>query len=251
MAADVLAGSRPSTVRQYQSAWKALQGFLRNRPVTSVSLPIIFDFLSYMFHARNRAPQTISTYAAALADPLWFGFHLDVRSRVWDLMKRSFFIHRPPPRRPTIFWSLSKVLASLEGPTYAVAPDLHHRLRKALFLVAMASGLRSSQLHALTRHPAWLVFAPDGQRVSLAPSPKFLAKNEREGHVLTPYHHPGVDGRPLSPSSLPGGCSAGVCFRLVSPLSFSPLSLAGHTQASLQDPYFEGAVHHHRGGGPR
>ena len=203
MAADVLAGSRPSTVRQYQSAWKALQGFLRNRPVTSVSLPIIFDFLSYMFHARNRAPQTISTYAAALADPLWFGFHLDVRSRVWDLMKRSYFIHRPPPRRPTIFWSLSKVLASLEGPTYAVAPDLHHRLRKALFLVAMASGLRSSQLHALTRHPAWLVFAPDGQRVSLAPSPKFLAKNEREGHVLTPILIPAwMDGHshhPLCP----------------------------------------------------
>ncbi|XP_045133532.1 transcription termination factor 2-like isoform X2 [Portunus trituberculatus] len=73
-------------------------------------------------------------------------------------------------------------------------------LRKALFLVAMASGLRASQLHALIRHPSWLVFSRDGQRVSLAPSPKFLAKNEREGHSLAPmvlqawmeglHHHP-------------------------------------------------------------
>ena len=200
MAADVLAGSRASTIRQYQSAWKAFQLYLRNRPITHLSLPIIYDFLSYMFHARKRAPPTITTYAAALADPLWFGFHLNLRSRVWDLMKRGMFLHRPPLKRPTIFWSLSKVLKTLEGAAYTVTPDLHHLLRKALFLIALASGLRASQLHALVRHPAWLVFSPDGQRVSLAPSPKFLAKNEREGHVLTPLliqawmdgpsHHP-------------------------------------------------------------
>ena len=103
VAEDVLAGSRPSTIRQYQSAWKALQLYLRNRPVTTISLSVVLDFLSYMFHARRRAAPTITTYAAALADPLWFGFSLDVRGRLWDLMKRSFFLQRPPPRQRTIF----------------------------------------------------------------------------------------------------------------------------------------------------
>ena len=60
------------------------------------------------------------------------------------------------------------------------------QLRKTLFLVALASGLRSSQLQALLRHPSWLVFSADGLQVSLAPSPKFLAKNERLGHSLAP-----------------------------------------------------------------
>ena len=196
----MLAGSRASTLRQYQSAWKALQVFLRNRPVTVISLPVVLDFLSYMFHSRRRAAPTITTYAAALADPLWYGFSIDIRGRLWDLMKRGFFLQRPPPRQRTISWSLRKVLDFLQRPAFTVAPDLHHLLQRALFLVAMASGLRASQLHALTRHPSWLVFASDGGRVSLSPSPRFLAKNERAGHVLTPLvlrawldagrHHP-------------------------------------------------------------
>ena len=139
-----------------------------------------------MFHTRRRAAPTVSTYAAALADPLWLGFHLDIRGRLWDLMKRGFFLQRPPPRQRFIFWSLSKVLTFLRSPEFTESPDVHHLLQRALFLVAMASGLRASQLHALTRHPSWLVFATDGGRVSLAPSPRFLAKNEREGLVLTP-----------------------------------------------------------------
>ena len=183
---DVLSGTRASTIRQYQSAWKSFQFFLRNRPVTTISVPVVLEFLSYMFHSRRRAAPTISTYAAALADPLWFGFHLDIRSRAWDLLKRGFFLQRPPNRRSRIFWSLSKVLDFLQGPRFTADPEPLHLMQKALFLIAMASGLRASQLHALVRYPAWLVFSQDGRRVSLAPSPKFLAKNEREGHVLEP-----------------------------------------------------------------
>ena len=174
--------------------------FLRNRPITTISRAVILEFLSYMFHTRRRAAPTISTYMAALADPLWLGFQLDIRGRTWDLMRRGFFLQRPPPRQRRIFWSLEKVLSLLREPEFPSSPDLFHLLRKALFLVAMASGLRASQLHALTRNPSWLVFAEDGRRVSLAPSPRFLAKNEREGHVLTPLvlrawmdgdrHHP-------------------------------------------------------------
>lgn len=139
-----------------------------------------------MFHARKRAAPTISTYVVALAHPLWFAFHLDIRGRVWELMKKGFFLQHPPRRQPCIFLSLSKVLALLRGSEFTEMPDLHHRLQKVLFLVAMASGLRVSQLHALVRHLSWLVFSEDERRVSLAPSPKFLAKSEREGHLLTP-----------------------------------------------------------------
>ena len=197
---DIISGSRKSTLRQYQSAWTAFQLYLRNRPFSHMSVSIIYDFLSYMFHSRKRAAPTISTYAAALADPLRFGFGIEVRSRILDLMRRGFFIQRPPTRRHQVFWSLRKVLEYLRGPEFSIAPDPRKLLHKALFLVAMASGLRASQLHALVRHPSWLVFAADGRQMSLAPSPKFIAKNEREGHTLSPIviqawmeqntHHP-------------------------------------------------------------
>lgn len=55
---------------------------------------------------------------------------------------------------------------------------------KTLYLLTLASGLRSSQLHALTHQPAWTVFAEDQSKGSLALNPQFLAKNERETHQL-------------------------------------------------------------------
>ena len=42
---DVIAGSRASTVRQYESVWNAFWFFLRNRPVSHLSVSILFDFL--------------------------------------------------------------------------------------------------------------------------------------------------------------------------------------------------------------
>ena len=103
-----------------------------------------------------------------------------------DLIQRGFYLRRPPPKRPPLFWSLRKVLTFLRGPTFTTPVSALDQLRKTLFLVALASGLRSSQLQALLRHPSWLVFSADGRQVSMSPSPKFLAKNERLGHTLAP-----------------------------------------------------------------
>ena len=92
------------------------------------------------------------------------------------------------------------MLSYLEGQQFQTSPTSLALLWRVLFLVVMASGLWASQLHALVQHPSWLVFTPDGHRVTLAQSPKFLDKNEREGHNLSPLplsvwvcegsHHP-------------------------------------------------------------
>ena len=195
---DAVLGLRPSTSRQYQSSWVAFQDFVRRQALTWVSEAVVYDFLSGLFHARGRAASTITTYLAGLADPLLFGFGLSVRGRVLDLMRRSFHLRRPPPRPRLVRWSLRRVLDHLRGPGFGVDASPRRLLQKTLFLVAMASGLRVSQLHALVRDPAWLVFAVDGSQVSLAPSPRFLAKNEREGRSLPPLVVRAwlVDGRP-------------------------------------------------------
>ena len=196
--ADVLAGFRGSTHRQYQSCWKAFQSYLRAVRPTSLTRGTVFRFLSHMFHVRNRRGSTLRTYVASLDDPLRLAFNIQVRGRDLDLIFRGFFNQRPPRRPRRVFWSLQKVLDLLVSPRYLRRPSVAHLLRRALFLVAMASGLRASQLHALLRIPGCLVIAEDSSQMSLAPDPAFLAKNEREGHILSPVVIPAwrVDGHP-------------------------------------------------------
>ena len=88
------------------------------------------------------------------------------------------------------------MLDFLQGPEFTVNVSPLSSLRKALFLVALASGLCVSQLRALTRYLQWTTFAMDRSAVSLASSPRFLAKNEREDHLLQPVVIPAwMDGR--------------------------------------------------------
>ena len=54
---DMLAGSRPSTIRQYQSAWKVLQLFLHNRLVTIISLSLSsWSFFLIVPHQEEISP---------------------------------------------------------------------------------------------------------------------------------------------------------------------------------------------------
>lgn len=58
-------------------------------------------------------------------------------------------------------------------------------LYKALFLIALATGLRASQLGAVTEHN-WTTFATRFSSVSLVPAPTNLTKNESEDYRLQP-----------------------------------------------------------------
>ena len=82
-----------------------------------------------MFHTRGRAARTVSTYVSALADPLRFGFGLTLEERYVDLMRRGFYLRRPPPKRSPLFWSLRKVLTFLRGPTFSPPVSALDQLR--------------------------------------------------------------------------------------------------------------------------
>ncbi|KAG0721144.1 hypothetical protein GWK47_006512 [Chionoecetes opilio] len=186
VAEDILAALRPSSTRQYQSHWKAFQSFLKLKGLRDVSESVVLDFLSFLAHDRGRSSATLSTHLAALADPLKYGWGLVLDRRSVTLLKRGLFLQNPPPHRPGPFWSLEKVLRFLQGDQFgsdAAGPRL---LQKALFLVALATGFRASQLRALTRFPQWTTFSRDGSAVSLSLSPKVLGKNERQDHRLQP-----------------------------------------------------------------
>ncbi|MPC60256.1 hypothetical protein E2C01_054295 [Portunus trituberculatus] len=181
----MLSALRPSSTRQYESCWRAFQAFLRERGAPSVTAAVVFSFLSSLVHERGRQPPTVAVHLVALSDPLWYGFNIRLDPRAVVLLKRGLFYQRPPLRAPRPTWSLQKVLDILRGGAFFSSPlSLVPALKKALFLTALASGLRASQLRALTRFPQWTVFVEDRSHVSLAPSPRFLTKNEREDHRL-------------------------------------------------------------------
>ena len=184
---DLLFAHRPSTCRQYEAGWKKFQRFVSSTRITRISPQVLVWFASHVFHGDSRPSlATVSNALAAVKDPVKFGFDVVADSRQLELLRASFFLQRPPVLRPPPNWSLHKVLGFLQTQRFVVAPSSGDLLQLALFLVAMATGHRVSQLSALCRGPEFARFGVGDSSVTLAPKPKFLAKNERAWHRVRP-----------------------------------------------------------------
>ena len=184
---DLLFAHRPSTCRQYEAGWKKFQRFLSSAKVQRISPQVLLWFASHVFHSDSKPSlATVTNALAAIKDPVKFGFDVVADSRQLELLRASFFIQRPSALRPPPNWSLQKVLDFLQSPRFVVAPSGGDLLLLALFLVAMATGHRVSQLAALCRGPEFARFTVGDSSVTLAPKPKFLAKNERAWHRVRP-----------------------------------------------------------------
>ena len=106
--------------------------------------------------------------------------HVPLPPSVSDNLTRlldSFHRDRPKGRRGVPAWNLSLVLHQLTKAPFEPLrkASLKHLTFKTVFLLALASGKRRSEIHAWLnkniRHQA------DWSKVSLYPSPSFLAKN--------------------------------------------------------------------------
>lgn len=148
-AVDMLAALAESSARQYESCWKSFQLYLRQSGTESISESKFIAFLSHLFHVHKRSLDTVSTHSAALIDPLAYGCNIEIPKRARELIRKGFFRQRPTPRPTFPKWSLHRILFSLtEEFPVNLSPD--QLLLKTCFLLALASGLRVSQLRALT-----------------------------------------------------------------------------------------------------
>ena len=190
-AEDLIKGHRSSTRRQYESGWKKFQCFVKATKVTRITPAVLIAFASDLFHKSDTiSPATVNNAMVAIRDPVSFGFNVEVNARSWELLQRSFFNQRPPARPDPPSWSLKKVLTLLQTNRFTYNPSTEDILMKALFLTALATGHRVSQLAALQRGSQFMQFGQDDSFVTLKPKPRFLAKNERPGHRLTPANIP-------------------------------------------------------------
>ena len=180
VAARIEAPQRGSTRSVYEAKWTiftkwcdANQVDFRSPPVNSVA-----DFLMHLFEDKKLQPSTIDGYRSAIADKLE---NTTVNISKDDNLTRlleSFHRDRPKGRRGIPSWNLSLVLHQLTKAPFEPLREafLKHLTFKTVFLLALGSGKRRSEIHAWQhkniRHQS------DWTKVSLFPSPSFLSKNQ-------------------------------------------------------------------------
>ncbi len=187
------AGRRQSTLQVYTARLRPYYAWCDERGVdpTSASVPQVAEFLCYIFK-RNIQASTVSGYLSAILSihegtPDGLSLRHDNSLK---LLIEGFHNSNPPPRKVWPSWDLEKVLDALNTQPYepALAATLRNCTIKTAFLLALASGRRASELHALSigEHIVW--HSRGG--VSLYFRPSFLAKNERSNFVAKPISLP-------------------------------------------------------------
>ena len=150
----------------------------------------------FLFEVRHLAPKTIANYRTAIASALGSveGVPLSLHPCLSKLLK-AFSSSRPPERPRVPEWDLARVLRCLRSPAFEPPrwESLEDRRRttwKTVFLLALASSCRRSELQALSRDPRDLVFSDRG--MSLRVVPGFLAKTAVPGLDPAPFFIPAL-----------------------------------------------------------
>ena len=165
VAERIEAPQRGSTRSVYEAKWTIFTKWCNTNQVDLRAPPVksVADFLLYLFQDRKLQPSTIDGYRSAIADKL--GNSPINISKDENLTHRldSFHSDRPKGRRGIPSWNLSLVLHQ--------EASLKHLTFKTVFLLALGSGKRRSEIHAwLNRN---IRHQSDWSKVSLYPSPSF------------------------------------------------------------------------------
>ena len=202
VAARIEAPQRSSTRAVYKSKWTIFVKWCDSHKVDfrSPSVNQIADFLLYLFKDRKLQPSTIDGYRTAIADMVG---NQEVNISKDENLTRlldSFHRDKPKGRRGLPSWNLSLVLHQLTKAPFEPMrkASLKHLTFKTVFLLALGSGKRRSEIHAwlfrnIRHQESW-------SQVSLYPSPMFISKNQlaREGPtsvapVVIPALAPSLD----------------------------------------------------------
>ena len=180
VAARIEAPQRRSNRSVYEAKWTIFIKWWHSNQVPFRAPPIksIADFLLYLFQDRKLHPSTIDGYRSAIADKLGNSPINVSKDENLTRLLDSFHRHRPKAQRGIPSWNPSLVLHQLKKAPFETLKEdsLKHLTVKTVFLLALGSGKRRSEiyawLHKNIRHQL------DWSKVSLYPSPSFLSKNQ-------------------------------------------------------------------------
>ncbi|XP_068247350.1 uncharacterized protein [Palaemon carinicauda] len=162
-----------STRRQYESSWRKWVSFVKAKNPTEITIDFCMSFFIHL-HGQGLAANTITTCKSALTRPLLYAFQIDLSSNIFNKLPKACARLRPAPPPKPISWSLDKVLHFASNLDNDSCP-LKDLTQKVIFLFALASGARVSEIVALSREEGHILFADTGE-LTLFPDPTFLAK---------------------------------------------------------------------------
>ena len=152
VAARIEAPQRGSTRAVYEAKWTVFKKWCLVSQVDFRSPPLksIADFLLYLFQDRKLQPGTIEGYRSAIADKLGNSPTNISKDENRTCLLDSFHRDRPKGRRGVPSWNLSLVLHQLTKAPFEPLREasLKHLTFKTVFLLALGSGKRRSEIHA-------------------------------------------------------------------------------------------------------
>ena len=151
-AARIEAPQRRSTRSVYEAKWTIFTKWCLSNQVDFRAPPLkaIADFLLHLFQDRKLQPGTIDGYRSAIADKLGNSTINVSKDENLTRLLDSFHRDRPKGRRGIPSWNLSLVLHQLTKAPFEPLKEasLKHLTFKTVFLLALGSGKRRSEIHA-------------------------------------------------------------------------------------------------------
>ena len=152
VAARIEAPQRGSTRFVYEAKWTIFTKWCLSNQVDFRAPPLkaIADFLLHLFQDRKLQPSTIDGYRSAIADKLGNSTINVSKDENLTCLLDSFHRDRPKGRRGIPSWDLSLVLHQLTKTPFEPLKEasLKHLTFKTVFLLALGSCKRRSEIHA-------------------------------------------------------------------------------------------------------
>ena len=143
---------------------------------------LLVCFFLHLFPEKGLNPRMIKGYRSVISATLsGCGSRKEFsESPELDALMRSFKLEKPPKRKIVSHWNLLLVLkALLKSPFEPLQKlGLKHLTLKTIFLVALASGRRRSELHALCFDSDHFRQNQNQTLVTLYPALDFIANNQ-------------------------------------------------------------------------
>ena len=178
-AVRITRGKRQSTLTQQQVAWSALQSWLKSNPDQDISEASLLEFFSFLKDKKGLCSSTIRNYRTYLYMPLKIIAKIDLKDWKFVELENSFFLESPMIRPSMPSWSVQNVLNLLKSRTYNNrACSLYFLLKKTVFLTALATGNRVSEIAAMYLPWNW---DHGNEELQIPVKPGFLYKNQRAG----------------------------------------------------------------------
>ena len=152
VAAQIEAPQRGSTRSIYEAKWTIFTKWCLSNQVDFRAPPIkaIADFLLHLFQDRKLQPSTIDGYRSAIADKLANSTISVSKDENLTRLLDSFHRDTPKGKRGIPSWNLSLVLHQLTKAPFEPLKEasLKYLTFKTVFLLALGSGERRSEIHA-------------------------------------------------------------------------------------------------------